>query len=830
MTALNYVGGGSPAVSTSFTDRWVSTASGVSLPTTGNLAANGNRPIYVATAGCFWAGRGAARQLALSIGGYSSGWVTVGSASSAGYSGQLGIGAVFPNGGTTSVRIDSNGVGSFYFGRASGSGSVDSYGTSFGALSGSLEYYQVPTAPTIGTVTQAALENAVNVTWSAPSSNGGSAITSYNVVWSYSSSFASSTTISTGSTATSYKITGLTYGSIVYVKVAAVNLVATANATTSVFSASANGYLTPPDLPLNGWANFGTLANNTFTLKRTSIPALIPSTGILRTGTSTAIGGSYTTGNFGITKTYTDLIVGRQYVVSGKAILLTAAVPGNIYRFAVTGIGTGTNVTLTSTTVGAAIPSYTFTATSTTHTVRIELAETFTVTTVGKQEDVAFYEFALTRTAVDLAYRVQDNMENGSLVDHFDLATQSVGAYWWVDKTNVTQFTQNFNYSSPTAIFSDVIADGNLYYTDIQTAYDTSAVVNQLTFENIGKRASTFGGENYEAYSVEWVAADSTSSTNWGPRKQDIKTNLYTAVNKRNYVPNPALTTNANYLYSTTSSGTYTLTRQPLSSLTTGATGYMAVGTTQPATGAGSYVASMYRGNSSAFSFFGYGGETTYNAQPFMSIEPSKQYTASIYMRTGIGHAASATGNIYVYWFDINGTLISNVTSTPSAISATAWTRYSATFTAPANAYFVEMYGNVGYSGANNTGYRYYATCAQLEDASTASTWFSGDSTDDSTYAYEWEGSPGASRSIRYLNAMSTRSTELLAALSTPIVRVNTIKFNTAQNPIKSASLDIGLLVTITFKGTTGTYRIVGINHDINPERWMMELQVAKVA
>ena len=460
MTTLAFVGGASPAVSSSFTDRWVQTATGVNLPTSAQLADNGNRPVYVSTAQFFVAGRGASRQLRLSIGGAANA-VTFGAAGSAQATGNIAINGLFPNGGTQIVRIEAIPTGSYYFGRASGtSGSVDYYGTPYGSLAGQVEYYEVPNSPTAVSVAQAALENAVNVSWTAPSNNGGSAVTSYKLKWSYNADMSGSTIISTGTTATTYKITGLTYGSTVYVQVAAVNIVATNAGTSSVYSTAGNGFITPPDLPLLGWANFGTLANNTFLLERTVIPAITPETGLQRKGTSTATGGSYSTGNFGVEKTYTDLIIGRQYIVSGKAILLSAAPPGNIYRFAVTGIGNGTSVTLTSTTTGATIPSYTFTATSTTHTVQIELAETFTVTTVGIQENVAFYDYALTRVATDLTYRVQDNNDNSTLVDQFDLATQSVGAYWWVDKLNTTQFTQDFDYVVPSATFSDVVADG----------------------------------------------------------------------------------------------------------------------------------------------------------------------------------------------------------------------------------------------------------------------------------------------------------------------------------------------------------------------------------
>jgi hypothetical protein len=76
---------------------------------------------------------------------------------------------------------------------------------------------------------------------------------------------------------------------------------------------------------------------------------------------------------------------------------------------------------------------------------------------------------------------------------------------------------------------------------------------------------------------------------------------------------------------------------------------------------------------------------------------------------------------------------------------------------------------------------------------------------------------------------MDTRTAELLTDFANPAITVQSLRWNTAQNPIVATNLDIGSLTTVTFKGTTATYRVVGINHDITPDRWMMDLQVAKV-
>ena len=832
MTTLAFVGGASPAVSSSFTDRWVQTATGVNLPTSAQLADNGNRPVYVSTAQFFVAGRGASRQLRLSIGGAANA-ITFAAAGSAQATGNIAINGLFPNGGTQVVRIEAIPTGSYYFGRASGSsGSIDYYGTTYGSLAGQVEYYEVPNSPTSVTVAQAALENAVNVSWTAPSNNGGSAVTSYKLKWSYNADMSGSTVISTGTTATTYKITGLTYGSTVYVQVAAVNLVATNAGTSSVYSSAGSGFITPPDLPLNGWANFGSHGHSTFEIERTVIPALVPETGIQRKATSTSATGTYASGNYGIEKTYTDLVIGRQYILSGKAILLTAAVPGNIYRFAVNGIGNGSSVTLTSTTTGSTIPSYTFTASSTTHTVQIELAETVSAI-VGVMEHVAFYDYALTRVATDLTYRVQDNNDNGTLVDHFDLATQSVGAYWWVDKLNTTQFTQDFDYVVPSAKFSDVVADGNIYYNDIKTSFDTTAVINDITFDNIGRRESAFATGSFEAYDVEWNERDTTSVTNWGARNYSLTTNLYTQTNRINIVPNPSAAYGTNYTFVQADANRRYL-RAELSRIAVGGTGNLPVGTTQPANGAGGFVicaiatanvpslVTLFTGEENIQTAFG-------TTSGYFRAAAGTQFTASVYVRTGVNNTANATARLDVNWINDVGGSTGNNSSTTVTIGSAGWTRLTVTATAPANTYAARLAVIHFYGGANNTNYRYYSTCAQLEAASSASTWFSGDTTDDATYVYEWEGVPGQSRSIRYNNMMDTRTGELLADFATPIVRVDSLRWNTAQNPTLATNMDIGSTLNIEFNGTTALYRVVGINHDINTERWMITLQVAKV-
>jgi predicted phage tail protein len=93
-------------------------------------------------------------------------------------------------------------------------------------------------------LTATASNKAVQLSWSAPASNGGAAVTSYNVYRSTTTGAEGSTPIKTGVTTTSFTDNGLTNGTTYYYTVAAVNAVGTgpqsgeANATPSKRSRS----------------------------------------------------------------------------------------------------------------------------------------------------------------------------------------------------------------------------------------------------------------------------------------------------------------------------------------------------------------------------------------------------------------------------------------------------------------------------------------------------------------------------------------------------------------------------------------------------------------
>ena len=94
--------------------------------------------------------------------------------------------------------------------------------------------YTVSSAPSSPTATPG--NQQVTLSWAPPSSNGGSAITSYTINYGTSSTSLTSS-ISTGSTSTSYTATGLTNGQTYYFDVQAVNA-AGAGSASSIASAT----------------------------------------------------------------------------------------------------------------------------------------------------------------------------------------------------------------------------------------------------------------------------------------------------------------------------------------------------------------------------------------------------------------------------------------------------------------------------------------------------------------------------------------------------------------------------------------------------------------
>lgn len=184
------------------------------------LAANGNRPIYIAS---------------ITDGGGSGSKLSE-YALPANYSLFFSSGYHANSGGPFRFLVTKNGGSTASFGRNTLDGSTsfwnDDSSAVTGGLPGSMVYYQSPTAPQ--NVQAVSSGGPVTVTWTVPTDNGGTAVTAYRVEYS-SDNWATTTGVDLGNVLTT-NLVGLTNGLMYRIRVLARNAVTNQFSTWSVAS------------------------------------------------------------------------------------------------------------------------------------------------------------------------------------------------------------------------------------------------------------------------------------------------------------------------------------------------------------------------------------------------------------------------------------------------------------------------------------------------------------------------------------------------------------------------------------------------------------------
>ena len=183
------------------------------------------------------------------------------------------------------------------------------------AASNSVTPENVPGAPTIGTAT--ASNASATVTWTAPASNGGSAITGYVVTPYTSVGNVAQTAQTFNSTATSETVSGLSNGTGYYFKVAAINIIGT--------GAQSNGSNSVTPLSVPGAPTIGTAtAGNTTATVTWTAPSSNGGASITAYVVTPYIGGAAQTAtrfnSTATTQTMTGLTNGTAYTFTVAAI------------------------------------------------------------------------------------------------------------------------------------------------------------------------------------------------------------------------------------------------------------------------------------------------------------------------------------------------------------------------------------------------------------------------------------------------------------------------------------------------------------------------------
>lgn len=121
-----------------------------------------------------------------------------------------------------------------------------------------------------------------------------------------------------------------------------------------------------------------------------------------------------------------------------------------------------------------------------------------------------------------------DVVYESTLTNHFDLACHSVGARWWVDRTNVVRFEREKIALPLAAHFSDIHArldPLHACYTDLSLAFDVASAVNNISVTNHGRRYDP-DQDSWLADDVVSIHTDTESIQRWGARSESIDLSL----------------------------------------------------------------------------------------------------------------------------------------------------------------------------------------------------------------------------------------------------------------------------------------------------------------
>ncbi len=143
------------------------------------------------------------------------------------------------------ITSSSSNVSYIYITNDGGSNPYDTVPSYFGTEVADLDTGSsvVPTAPNAptGLTATAASTSQINLSWTAPSNNGGSAVTGYTIERSASGSTWSTIVANTGSTGTTYANTGLTANTAYTYRVSAINLVGTSSPSSTASATTSTG-------------------------------------------------------------------------------------------------------------------------------------------------------------------------------------------------------------------------------------------------------------------------------------------------------------------------------------------------------------------------------------------------------------------------------------------------------------------------------------------------------------------------------------------------------------------------------------------------------------
>jgi hypothetical protein len=433
----------------------------------------------------------------------------------------------------------------------------------------------------------------------------------------------------------------------------------------------------------------------------------------------------------------------------------------------------------------------------------------------------------------------------GTMAEHLDLVATTAETNWFATneiptntttgRTGLINLRHNSSNVSSGKTFTDLIGSaGQLHYTEIDFTNSTQNVANTIVLNNRARiellddkdltRIGGFNETNYMVVNNENVigvpfelqekATDNTSITTYGNRQAFFETNLAQSPDGVNYLINPSVEYSDDGFGAGPNSQVRRRRPQDDGASIKAFSGEWAIRIRQSA------AATTCRANFS-------GGESD-----GIPVTPFLNYTFSAYaLRATTGNADSQF-RIDVNWKNEAEATISTVSSATVAINSSTWTRNVLSLTgAPAGAVRAQIVYVFSRSGGGNipNGNKFFLDAVMMEKGTSVSDYFDGDTIATTNNSFGWTGGVGESPSIKSNNLVDNLASSTLSRYSTTSIRATRIRWNAQENLTAIPSLSVGKTISLIYDGTTTTYRIVGIDGNVGPERYMIDYYLQKV-
>jgi len=433
----------------------------------------------------------------------------------------------------------------------------------------------------------------------------------------------------------------------------------------------------------------------------------------------------------------------------------------------------------------------------------------------------------------------------GSITEHLDLSSNTFGDVWYgnhilptnktTGRTSLIKVDLRSAVASSGKTFTDLVGSaGQLHYTEIDLQNSSANVVNELVFNNrtrvavVQPEITKVGGYNLENFMIvngtptfgvpvdhKWTQSDSTSITTYGNRQASVDTNVGLDIGHFNFVINPSVEYSDDG-YTRNNTNCVVRRRQPSQDANPfeSFNGLWAMRSRQTVASPNARI---------LFS----AGEADGQA-----VISNGSYTFNWRAARGTVSRTDMRANLRVFWYDDAETLIStSSTASTNLTNANTWYLVGGSLQAPATAVRATIEILFERSGGGNItiGDRLWADGLYMGFAISGNPYFDGDTPWTNTFAYGWYGGVGASASFRADNALDSFANNVLSRYSTTSMRVTRIRWNAQEDLTAVPALSVGKTISIIYKGTTTTYRIVGIDGNIDPSRYMIDYYVEKV-